>query len=140
MDGRSGGKYPTAGAAHDAGGVPSRRSTGDRRTMPSSNYPQIFATLGMVIGLYGILSFEVERDPKHGWLIAAVDITGKSVGPFGLADLILTGQWPLTSGTICPTSDLIWWIPFAACLRDGWSLSPVAGRGRLGPTLRSLVQ
>ncbi|MGA2053463.1 MAG: hypothetical protein ABSH19_09140, partial [Opitutales bacterium] len=49
--------------------------------MPLSNYPQIFACLGMVVGLYGILYFEVARVPEHGWLLAAVGFAGKILGP-----------------------------------------------------------
>ena len=40
--------------------------------LPLQNYPQIFACLGLVIGLYGILYLEVARLPERGWLLAAV--------------------------------------------------------------------
>ena len=45
----------------------------------------------MVLGLYGILYLDVARRPAHGWLVAAVALTGKILGPVGLAWLILTG-------------------------------------------------
>src|SRR5688572_2652488 len=48
--------------------------------MPLANYPAIFACLGMVVGLYGILYFEVARSPERGWPIAAVGLTGKVLG------------------------------------------------------------
>jgi hypothetical protein len=32
--------------------------------MPLSNYPAIFACLGMVVGLYGLVYFEVARLPR----------------------------------------------------------------------------
>jgi hypothetical protein len=32
------------------------------------NHPQIFACLGMVVGLYGIIYLEVARVPERGWL------------------------------------------------------------------------
>ena len=35
--------------------------------MPVANHPQIFATLGMVIGLYGVIYFEVARRPERGF-------------------------------------------------------------------------
>ncbi len=35
--------------------------------MPAANHPQIFASLGMVIALYGILYLEVARVPERGW-------------------------------------------------------------------------
>ena len=84
------------------------------------NHPQIFACLGMVVGLYGILYLEVARAPERGWLLAAVGLLGKIFGPIGLAVLILTGQWPLATIALCLTNDLIWWIPFSRYLIDAW--------------------
>ncbi len=49
--------------------------------MPLQNYPQIFACLGMVVGLYGILYIEVARVPERGWLIAAVGLLEKFSAP-----------------------------------------------------------
>lgn len=34
--------------------------------MPLANYPQLFACLGMVVGLYGVLYLEVARAPERG--------------------------------------------------------------------------
>jgi len=88
--------------------------------LPLSNTPQIFATLGMVLGLYGILYLDVALRPAQGWLVAAVALTGKILGPLGLAWLILTGTWPPAAVVLVLTNDLIWWIPFALYLRDAW--------------------
>jgi hypothetical protein len=88
--------------------------------LPQSNTPQIFATLGMVLGLYGILYLGVARRPAQGWLVAAVGLTGKILGPLGLAWLIVTGTWPADTVILVVTNDLIWWIPFARYLRDAW--------------------
>ncbi len=88
--------------------------------MPLSNTPQIFATLGMVLGLYGIVYLDVARAPERGWLLAAVGLTGKILGPLGLFWLILTGQWPPSTVVLVITNDLIWWIPFARYLVDAW--------------------
>jgi len=88
--------------------------------LPQSNTPQIFATLGMVLGLYGILYLDVARRLAQGWLVAAVGLTGKILGPLGLAWLILTGTWPPDTVVLVATNDLIWWIPFACYLRDAW--------------------
>ena len=49
--------------------------------MPPANYPGIFACLGMVVGLYGILYFQVARRPEQGALPAA----GGFVHPGGRA-------------------------------------------------------
>ncbi len=88
--------------------------------MPPQNYPQIFACLGMVVGLYGVVYFEVARAPERGWLLAAVGLAGKVLGPVGLAQLIWTGEWPLSTAVLCLTNDLVWWLPFSLYLRDAW--------------------
>lgn len=86
--------------------------------MPLANYPEIFACLGMVVGIYGFLYWEVARAPERGFLIAAVGLLGKVLGPIGLVQLIASGAWPLKSAVLCVTNDFIWWIPFAVYLHD----------------------
>ena len=88
--------------------------------MPLQNYPEIFACLGMVVGLYGILYFEVARVPERGWLVAAVGLLGKVLGPIGWLRLVWNEQWPRTTFILCLTNDLIWWLPFALYLYDAW--------------------
>ncbi len=88
--------------------------------MKPLNHAPIFACLGMVVGLYGLIYFEVARAPERGWLLAAVGLLGKVLGPLGLAQLILSGTWPLRTVVLCLTNDVIWWIPFALYLRDAW--------------------
>jgi len=86
--------------------------------MPLSNHPEIFACLGMVVGIYGFLYWQVARDPEHGAAIAAVGLLGKVLGPIGLAQLIFSGAWPVKSVVLCVTNDFIWWVPFALYLLD----------------------
>ena len=88
--------------------------------MPLLNHPQIFACLGMVVGLYGLLYLEVARVPERGWLLAAVGLLGKLLGPAGLAFLIVSSQWPIATIVLCLTNDLIWWLPFGWYLKDAW--------------------
>ena len=88
--------------------------------MTPINQPAIFACVGMVVGVYGVLYAEVARAPERGFLIAAVGLLGKVLGPLGLAVLIARGEWPLRSIVLCLTNDLVWWIPFAIYLRDAW--------------------
>src|SRR5262245_22828416 len=90
--------------------------------MPLMVHPQIFACLGMVVGLYGIIYFEVARVPERGWLLAAVGLAGKILGPIGLAKLIWSGSWPGSTIVLCLTNDLIWWIRFAIYLYAAWPL------------------
>jgi hypothetical protein len=86
--------------------------------MPLLNHPEIFACLGMVVGVYGFLYWEVARRPERGGPIAAVGLLGKVLGPIGLAQLIATHAWPLKSIVLCVTNDFIWWVPFGLYLFD----------------------
>lgn len=86
--------------------------------LPIANYPEIYACLGMVVGLYGLLYLDVARAPEQGWRIAAVGLLGKILGPIGMAVLIATGRWPPRMAVLCLTNDVIWWIPFAMYLID----------------------
>lgn len=94
--------------------------------LPLAHHPAIFACLGMVVGLYGILYLEVARRPERGWTIAAVGLAGKTLGPAGMVWLIWTGTWPLSALVLCVTNDFIWWIPFLLYLHDAW---PAFSRG-----------
>lgn len=88
--------------------------------MPLQNHPEIFVCLGMVVGLYGIVYLEVARVPERGWLLCAVGLLGKVLGPIGLAGLIISGQWPIATIVLCATNDVIWWVPFILYLKDAW--------------------
>ncbi len=86
--------------------------------MTPLNHPAIFACLGMVVGVYGLLYWQVARAPERGFEIAAVGLLGKVLGPLGMMQLIATGAWPMKAVVLCVTNDFIWWIPFALYLRD----------------------
>jgi hypothetical protein len=90
--------------------------------MPLANHPAVFACLGMVVGIYGILYLDVARRLDRGWLIAAVGLLGKILGPVGMVWLILTGVWPPSAFALCVTNDLIWWVPFGLYLHDSWPI------------------
>ena len=98
--------------------------------MPPQRYPEIFACLAMVVGIYGFLYWQVARDPERGFPIAAVGLLGKVLGPIGLAQLIATGAWPMKAIVLCVTNDFIWWVPFALYLYDAASAS---SRSRTSP-------
>ncbi len=88
--------------------------------MPLDNHPQIFACLAMVVGLYGVVYFEVARVPERGFVLAAVGFVGKILGPIGLAQLILTHVWPPRTVILSATNDIIWLIPFGLYLYDAY--------------------
>jgi len=52
----------------------------------------------MVIGLYGVLYLDVALRPEHNWLVVAVGMAGKVLGPLGLGYLVAAGVWPLRAG------------------------------------------
>ena len=56
----------------------------------------------------------------RGWLLAAVGLIGKVLGPIGLLQLIWSGAWPRSTIVLSLTNDLIWWIPFVLYLYDAW--------------------
>jgi hypothetical protein len=91
--------------------------------MPLENYPEIFACLGMVLGLYGILYLEVARVPEQAMLVAAIGLVGKVIGPVGWLRLVWSGRWPAPTFILCLTNDLIWWVPFGLYLYDAWRAS-----------------
>jgi len=72
----------------------------------------------MVVGVYGLLYWEVARRPERAWPIAAVGLLGKVLGPIGLFQLILSHTWPTRTLILCVTNDFIWWIPFTLYLVD----------------------
>jgi hypothetical protein len=90
--------------------------------LPDLNHPSIFACLGMVVGIYGLLYWEVARRPERGQAIAAVGLLGKVLGPIGLAWLILSGAWPTSTLILCLTNDFVWWPFFGLYLKDAWRL------------------
>jgi hypothetical protein len=81
-------------------------------------YPEIFACLAMVIGIYGLLYLEVARVPERGAAIAAVGLLGKLLGPIGFAVLVASGRWPERAAVLVLTNDLIWWPSFTLYLVD----------------------
>jgi hypothetical protein len=109
--------------------------------MPLQRYPEIFVCLAMVVGIYGLLYFEVARKPEDGAAIALVGLLGKVLGPIGLLVLIAQGKWPARTVVLILTNDLIWWLPFGLYLHDLWrfhrfdhSAARLAHRASVRPT------
>jgi hypothetical protein len=87
-------------------------------------YPGIWACLGMVVGVYGLLYWHAAWKLDGAWPIIAVGLLGKGLGPIGMA-LSFSDEWPRRLGMICVFNDLIWWLPFGLFLVRGTWL----GRG-----------
>lgn len=86
--------------------------------MQPINYAAIFACLGMVVGLYGVLYLYVALSPEGKSIIVLVGFVGKILGSLGMLYLVFTGTWPWKAMYLCLTNDLIWLVPFAMYLFD----------------------
>jgi hypothetical protein len=89
--------------------------------MPEPNYPEIFACLGMVVGLYGVVYLEIARRPERGFLLALVGFAGKILGPIGAIYYVYLGKWTFAALIMNLTNDFVWLIPFAVYLYDAFS-------------------
>lgn len=84
-------------------------------------YPGIWACLGMVVGLYGLLYWHAAWRLETAWPIIAVGLLGKVIGPIGMW-LSFADDWPRRLGLLCVYNDLIWWLPFGLFLiRGSWA-------------------
>ena len=100
--------------------------------MEPLNHPEIFQSLAMVVGLYGLAYLEVARRPERGFVLALMGWLGKILGPIGMAVTIASGRWPLAAAVLCVGNDLIWLVPFTLYLADAW---PAFRRDWQGVTL-----
>lgn len=88
--------------------------------MQPLNHPAIYACVGMIVGLYGFVYLEIARVPERSFVLAAVGLAGKVLGPLGMLQQVLLGGWPWKAALLCLGNDVIWWIPFVLYLRDAW--------------------
>lgn len=116
-------------------------------------WPQLWACIGMIVGVYGLGYLIAARDPARHWPIVLVGLLGKIFGPIGFVDAALREQLPWSMSVTILTNDLIWWIPFSMILWHAARAaqpSPPAGvvtldvaldelRDEQGRTLRALT-
>lgn len=79
-------------------------------------WPQLWACIGMIVGVYGLGYVIAARDPARHWPIVLVGLLGKLLGPIGFVDAAMRGQLPWSMGATILTNDLLWWIPFSMIL------------------------
>jgi len=70
-------------------------------------YPAIWACLGMVIGVYGLLYWRAAWKPDHSDAIIAAGLLGKVLGPLGML-LTIGDTWPRRIAMLCLYNDVIW--------------------------------
>ncbi len=86
--------------------------------IPPPRYPEIWACLGMVVGVYGLLYWQAAWKLENGWAIIAVGLLGKVLGPIGMV-MSVSQQWPLRLAMLNVFNDAIWWLPFSLFLIRG---------------------
>ncbi|MEM9367054.1 MAG: SelL-related redox protein [Planctomycetota bacterium] len=85
-------------------------------------YGGIWQCVGMIVGVYGIGYAIAASDPFRHWPVVLVGFLGKILGPIGMiqsvffADSGASGRFPPSWLWVNLTNDVIWWIPFGACL------------------------
>ncbi len=87
--------------------------------LPPPRYPGIWACLGMVVGVYGLLYAWAAWRLEAGKPLIAVGLLGKILGPIGMLVSISAGDFPARMFSLCVYNDLIWWLPFSLFLLEG---------------------
>ena len=88
--------------------------------MEQPNYPQIWQSVGMIVGVYGIGYAIAAMNPTRHWPVVLVGMLGKLMGPVGFLYSVFQGSLPWRFGTLCLFNDLIWWVPFTLILYGAW--------------------
>lgn len=87
--------------------------------MEAPRYPALWACLGMVVGVYGLLYLYAARRLDRAEPIIAVGLLGKVLGPAGLMVTTAQGELPVRMLSLLALNDLVWWVPFGAFLLEG---------------------
>jgi uncharacterized membrane protein HdeD (DUF308 family) len=110
-------------------------------TQSTELWPQLWACIGMIVGVYGIGYLIAARDPARHWPIVLVGLLGKIFGPIGFIDAAIKGLLPWSMGATLLTNDLLWWAPFSMILWHAFRASqpaPPSGEVSLASALSSL--
>jgi hypothetical protein len=91
--------------------------------LEAPRYPAIWATLGMVIGLYGALYAYAAWRPQAARSIVAVGLAGKILGPLGWIAAVGSGELPVRTFGLIAFNDVVWWVPFVLILADGTAIA-----------------
>jgi hypothetical protein len=85
------------------------------------SHPAIWACLGLVSSLYGLIYLKVaftEPAPITRFLIG-IGLAGKVLGPIGFVLAVWNGELPFRMFPLIALDDLVWWVPFIMYLIEG---------------------
>lgn len=77
-----------------------------------TNYPSLWACLGMVVGVYALAYAYVAWKPEDGDVLIWIGLIGKILGPLGWIKTVWEGGLPPRTFPLILCNDLIWWFPF----------------------------
>ncbi len=86
-------------------------------------YPSIWACVGMIVGVYGLLYLHAAFHLDQGKPVIAIGLLGKVLGPIGAVISVSRGEFPATMFWLILTNDFIWWVPFGFYL---WKYKPTS--------------
>jgi hypothetical protein len=91
--------------------------------LPEINYPEIWQSVGMIVGVYGIGYWIAADDYIRHWPVLLVGFLGKLFGPIGAAWNIYLGKLPPEFLWINVFNDLIWLPVFVVVLLEARNAS-----------------
>jgi hypothetical protein len=116
----------------------------DAFDLGAPSHPGIWACLGMVVGLYGLIYLQVaftNPQKRSGAVLVAgrryydvsrfligIGLAGKILGPIGFLLAVQNNEMPLRMIFLIAVNDLIWWAPFAMYLLHGTKVAEVLAR------------
>ena len=93
----------------------------DALEIPRINYPMIWQSGGLVVGVYGVGYYLAAKQYIAQWPLILVGFLGKIGGPIGIFWYVFHDQLPLEFLIITFFNDVIWWIPFYIILKQARS-------------------
>jgi len=91
-------------------------------------YPDIWACLGMVVGLYGVGYAYAAWRLDRAFPFIAIGLAGKILGPIGWVIAFRSHELPWRTLPLIVFDDLLWWLPFALFLLERTAIAEFAKR------------